>query len=213
MRHPLDDGTPAPRRRRRDRASAREQVYDAAVVLFRRKGYADTSIAEIAELAGIGRGTFFNYFRSKDCLVTLWRRDRLNRLATRLDPLLAEADGTAEALRTCMSTLSTLNEEEPDLSAAMLVAWLQTGHPLRHCPYLRLLFADIVEQGRARGEIRSAVDSGRIGETLHDLYFGTLYRWSLPAGEGPRPRLDPELQLGLTLLMQGLVPPPAVALS
>ncbi|MFC8720371.1 TetR/AcrR family transcriptional regulator [Kitasatospora sp. NPDC057198] len=207
MRHPSDDATPAPRRRRRDRADIREQVYDAAILLFGRKGYADTSIAEIAESAGIGRGTFFNYFRSKDCLVTLWRRDRLNRLTTRLDPLLAAADGTAEALGTCMSILSTLNEEEPELSAAMLIAWLQTGHSLHHCPHLQLLFADIVEQGRARGEIRSAVDPGRIGDTLHDLYFGALHRWILPAGDSARPRLDPELQTGLTLLMQGLIPP------
>jgi AcrR family transcriptional regulator len=36
--------------------------------MFRSKGFKDTSVAEIAKMAGIATGTFYNYFSSKDIL-------------------------------------------------------------------------------------------------------------------------------------------------
>ncbi len=36
--------------------------------LFRSKGFKDTNVAEITEMAGIATGTFYNYYPSKDKL-------------------------------------------------------------------------------------------------------------------------------------------------
>ncbi|MEV6979638.1 TetR/AcrR family transcriptional regulator [Kitasatospora sp. NPDC093806] len=215
MRHHPDDesvraGTgSAPRRRRgrgRERERTRERVYASAAALFRRQGYADTSVAQIAEHAGIGRGTFFTYFPRKDCLISFWSQARLRELTHRLTPLLQDAPGTAEALRACMSVLSDLNEEEPELSAAMLTAWIQTGRMLRQRPHLSAVFAAIVEQGRARGDVGAAVSPERVGEALRDLYVGALHRWSHPGAGCPRTRLDTELQQAVSLLLEGLAP-------
>ncbi|TYP52504.1 TetR/AcrR family transcriptional regulator [Thermosediminibacter litoriperuensis] len=42
-----------------------ESIIKAAGELFTRKGFHDTKMEEIAELAGIGKGTVYEYFRSK----------------------------------------------------------------------------------------------------------------------------------------------------
>ena len=47
----------------------KEALEAAAMRLFKEKGYADTSVAEIAAAAEVSRRTFFRYFRSKEGVV------------------------------------------------------------------------------------------------------------------------------------------------
>ncbi|MFJ3793273.1 TetR/AcrR family transcriptional regulator [Kitasatospora sp. NPDC090091] len=206
MRQPSDEAAPAAPRRERKKERTREHVYAAAVALFSRQGYADTSVTQIAEQAGIGRGTFFNYFPHKDCLINIWTQERVRKLHRRLAPRLRNAPDTAGALRACMSTLSDLNEEEPELSAAMLTAWIQTGRLLQPGPPLGAILTDIVEQGRTRGEIHTTASAEQIAGALRDLYIGALHRWSHPAADRAHGRLDTELQQALNLLLHGLTP-------
>ena len=49
----------------RPRASSRETLAEAACELFLERGYEATSIAAIAQRAGVSRSSFFNYFDSK----------------------------------------------------------------------------------------------------------------------------------------------------
>lgn len=48
--------------------SKREMILDAAYALFLDKGYWDTKIIDIADTAGIGKGTVYEYFESKDAI-------------------------------------------------------------------------------------------------------------------------------------------------
>jgi AcrR family transcriptional regulator len=45
-----------------------EQIIDAAAAVFARKGFFTTAMADIASAAGIGKGTLYVYFPSKDDL-------------------------------------------------------------------------------------------------------------------------------------------------
>lgn len=46
----------------------RDTILDAAYNLFMNKGYLDTKIIDIADAAGIGKGTVYEYFESKDAI-------------------------------------------------------------------------------------------------------------------------------------------------
>jgi AcrR family transcriptional regulator len=48
------------------RAEVRRELVTAAVTLFRTRGYEETTVDDIAAAAGVGRRTFFRYFRSKE---------------------------------------------------------------------------------------------------------------------------------------------------
>ena len=53
----------------------RDQLLDAAEKLFAEKGYAETTVLDIAEAAGVAKGTFYLYFPSKEhCMVALKER-------------------------------------------------------------------------------------------------------------------------------------------
>lgn len=54
------------RKRTKPPEERRREILIAATTLFREKGYADTTIGEIARAAGVAAGTVYLYFPSKD---------------------------------------------------------------------------------------------------------------------------------------------------
>ena len=52
-------------RRQRQMSERREQILATALKLFETKGYNDTSMEEIANVADVARGTLYNHFESK----------------------------------------------------------------------------------------------------------------------------------------------------
>jgi TetR/AcrR family transcriptional regulator, fatty acid metabolism regulator protein len=44
----------------------RQKIYDTAIALMEKKGYAATTIGEIMGTVGVSVGTFYHYFRSKE---------------------------------------------------------------------------------------------------------------------------------------------------
>ena len=50
------------------KAGVRLRLLDAALSLFREKGYSSTSVGELCGQAGVTKGAFFHHFKSKDAL-------------------------------------------------------------------------------------------------------------------------------------------------
>ena len=49
-----------------DKKEKAARIGSAAITVFRRLGYHDTRMVDIAQAAGMGKGTLYEYFRSKD---------------------------------------------------------------------------------------------------------------------------------------------------
>ncbi len=52
--------------RQKSHGTRREDILNAAILLFREKGFNETSITDIIQHAGAGRGTFYAYFDNKE---------------------------------------------------------------------------------------------------------------------------------------------------
>jgi AcrR family transcriptional regulator len=64
------------------RGDKREQILDAALSLFSTFGFHGTAVPAIAKKAGVGAGTIYRYFESKEALVNeLFRREKERILA------------------------------------------------------------------------------------------------------------------------------------
>lgn len=50
-------------------AETKKRVYESAVALFKRKGFDQTSVDSIIEMAGVSKGTFYVHFESKVALM------------------------------------------------------------------------------------------------------------------------------------------------
>lgn len=99
------------------RAEVRRDLVDAAVQLFGQQGYDDTTVDDIAAAAGVGRRTFFRYFRSKEDAVSPDHESALARIAEVFETAHA-AEPTAPLVLRAGETVFDLYTDDPALSVA-----------------------------------------------------------------------------------------------
>jgi AcrR family transcriptional regulator len=85
------DDAIAPRRQRADAERNRRALIDAAVEVFGERGL-DATVSEVAARAGVGQGTAFRHFPSKEHLIAATVRDMLDRITATATQLLDEPD-------------------------------------------------------------------------------------------------------------------------
>lgn len=194
-----------PGRRERNKQKVRQRLYSSALTLFAEQGYDRTSIDEIAELADVARGTFFNYFHRKEDLIGEWGLQRRALLRERLDASTPPGayERTEARLRRCMTALADINEEERETTIAMLMAWAKAGRPLLEEPYACEVFEEIVAAGVAHGELGPELSPPQVSNVVRDAYLGVLYRWAQAGGTGVC--LHAELESLLQILLHGVL--------
>ncbi len=74
-------------------------LLDTATRLFRERGYHATSMQDLAEALGMNRGSLYHYIESKDDLLWAIMNSALERLGTRVCPILASGAPGMERLR------------------------------------------------------------------------------------------------------------------
>jgi AcrR family transcriptional regulator len=103
----------SPRPLRSDAARNRESLLRAAAVEFAERGL-DASVADIARRAGVGKGTVFRHFATKDDLIAAIVLDRVNALNAVGERLLEAAD-PGDALLEFL-TVAAQQQQQRDLS-------------------------------------------------------------------------------------------------
>jgi AcrR family transcriptional regulator len=97
--------------RERKKAQTRAAIEEAAFRLFDERGYAATTVADIAAAADIAPRTFFAYFPSKEAVVFAQADQQLEALAATLRER-PEGETTFEALRRWIVDLIAREEQE-----------------------------------------------------------------------------------------------------
>ncbi|MBA3456956.1 MAG: TetR/AcrR family transcriptional regulator [Deltaproteobacteria bacterium] len=97
----------------------RRIILDAALREFAERGYHGTAVPEVAEAAGVGTGTLYRYFASKEVLVNVLYRDTKARLRSALldgaPPVdLALADAAERWFSELWRRLGAFARNEPD---------------------------------------------------------------------------------------------------
>jgi AcrR family transcriptional regulator len=170
-------------RRERRSAELRERLFRSALALFATKGYAETTVEDITEAADVGKGTFFNYFPSKEHVLMAFAEMQLSRL----ESVIREAEQSDLPMREVMRTLVMRMTEEPIRNPAIVRALLQAnlssvpvrGEMVRIHDRNRALLGRLIRHGQERGEIRNDLPAEEIGQVWRQTIFGTLMFWSL----------------------------------
>ncbi len=134
---------------RRRQARTRAGLIAAAQRLFATKGVEATTIAEIAEEADIAVGSFYNYFETKDDLLTALLASALGEQLALLQGRQAAVEDPAEKIGVAHRHLVRLAAGEPNL------AWLLVRFEVPH----RIGQAALGEP--AREDIRAGIEAGR----------------------------------------------------
>ena len=99
-----------------------QSIQEAAIRVISRKGMAAATMQEIAEEAGVAKGTIYLYFRDREELVEKTFETAIGELHKRLDAAL-EGDGTfEERLRAVMTAQLGVLQREPRVLPALPLA-------------------------------------------------------------------------------------------
>jgi AcrR family transcriptional regulator len=107
---------------RADARRNRERLLEAAQTLFRERGL-DVGVAEIAEAAGVGRGTLFRNFASKEDLIEAIVAERMHEAAAYGEELL-ESDEPGDALFDFLGHMVGRQQLDRALFEALDESWL-----------------------------------------------------------------------------------------
>lgn len=184
-----------------DRDSRRADVLAAAVRVFARKGFAAARIDDVAEEAGISKGSVYLSYDSRDDLLTA----AFDSYAARSQALLRraqESEGPAlERLVALVHSVLELVAGEPDLARVLLDLWgarrsgdgMPMDMPSVYRDY-RAAITGLLREGVTEGTVRA--DAGeRHATVVVGAVEGCVLQWLL-APELPLTELaDPIVEL------------------
>src|SRR5271170_3265433 len=165
-------------RRQRRSVETRERLFRAALDLFARKGFTETTVGDITEAADVGKGTFFNYFPSKDHILLAFGDMQLAKLETAVAEARHSGQPMPEFLRSLGVRMTQEPIRHPELIRTLLQAYLSTT-PVRESMLalqkrVHELHTEIVRIGQERGEIRTDLPAAEIAHVFRQMVFGTL---------------------------------------
>ncbi len=154
----------------------------SAIDLFSARGFHQTSVEDITEAADVGKGTFFNYFPTKEHVLGALAEMQMHRLN---EGLAAAQTGRSayEVLRDLSQVMPRLPGRSRMLTRSLL-SGLSGSETVRGLilPGMvrgREVLAKVFEIGQQRGEIRTDVPATDLALMFQQAMFGAIVLWSV----------------------------------
>ena len=187
-----------PGRRQRRQAETRERIYRAALHIFARRGYGAATIEQITEAADVGKGTFFNYFPSKEHLLAAFGELQLGKARS-----VAEQYAGSRPLREVLHLMIHKLAEEPGRSRGLVRSLLSgtlsgdaAGRIVsEHWALGRQRIAGLFAAAQRTGELCCDRTPAELALFLQQCYMGALIFWTMTPGQRLVDILDQMLDL------------------
>jgi AcrR family transcriptional regulator len=170
-------------RRQRRAAETRLRLFRSALQLFALRGFPNVTVEDITQAADVGKGTFFNYFESKEHVLGVMAEIQLGKV--REAATLAE-HGQQTIQETFHRLFHRAAEEpgrSPDLARALISCFLASeavrGLIEQNMKEGRRIIAGIVAVGQKRGEIDPRLKKKKVAIQVLQAFMGTVLFWSL----------------------------------
>lgn len=149
-------------------------ILEAAVKVFARQGFYQSTVAQIAKEAGVADGTIYLYFKNKDDILVHFFNYRTKQVFDRFRAEVKIADNSLDKLRNLIRRHLTEFQRDRDMAVVYQVETHQNSRlaesQIREMSVMyQDLVSEIVELGQQEGRIRK------------DLYVGLVKRFILGA--------------------------------
>ncbi|HHY26851.1 MAG TPA: TetR/AcrR family transcriptional regulator [Desulfitobacterium dehalogenans] len=180
-------------RRERKKLETYTRLYKCAMELFHKQGYELTSVEQITQLADVGKGTFYNYFQSKEAVVLEYSRRKYQEL---IASGREAGYSLQERLDHVLKNWSQFMTREKEL------AWVAVKHreEAELDKGLHYGIIGIISHGQRIGEISKRYDPIFLAESLEGMVLQHFLHWFV-TGEG---NLEKEMEDVLNLFFEGL---------
>jgi len=164
-------------KRAEQKNARRIQIIEAASAVFALKGFARTTIAEVAVQAGIGKGTVYQYFNSKEDLYFAVFDWFMAKTGAAVMVTIATLKGSAAAkLKAVSASLMNSWDEMQDVFALFMEFWAASASPNTQPRFkqvfkqgygeFRTIVAALIIEGIERREFRENIQVSSVAAAL-----------------------------------------------
>jgi AcrR family transcriptional regulator len=188
------------------RAEHRQALVDAAWRCVARTGYCDMTVEDVCREAGVTKGAFYWYFRSRDDVLLALLEEEGAATERALLQVIASSPPGIDRLRRFAKAMLQDGEDQArmqlraDLFAEMLCEKEVRRRFLGHLRRRHELLLAAIEEGMATGEYHEAIPSRAITSILLALADGLMFH----AAVDPQSLRWPSLRRGVDMLLAGL---------
>jgi AcrR family transcriptional regulator len=157
----------------------REDILETAITLFARDGYAATDLQVLADEVGVGKGTLYRHFGSKQELFLAASDRVMHKLREHVDSQIAELEDPLDQIATGIHAYLEFFHQHPEAVEMLIQERAQFRHRRKPTYFQhrevnverwRNLYRDLIAEGRMRP---LAVE--RISDVIGDLLYGAMY--------------------------------------
>jgi AcrR family transcriptional regulator len=182
-------------------------IQEAAMRVIARKGMSAATMQEIAQEAGVAKGTIYLYFRDRDELVERTFETAIGQLHERVDAALALELPLEEKLRAVVGAQMAFFRENAEFFRLYMTLRMPEGNAHQQRRQKRACapqyqtrvraFADVLAEGMKRGEVRK-MDPHRLALFLIEGTTAITFE-RLTEGAPPPEEEDIDMVVGIAL--------------
>ena len=184
-----------------------DQIIEAAVKVFAKKGFYNAKVSEIAREASVADGTIYLYFKNKDDILISLFEEKMQMLILRVEEAISKVDDPLEKVRAFVAQHLFMIEEHKHLAEVMQIELRQSSTfmrryvPVKFLEYLAIV-GKIIEDGKNAGAIRSDVMPASAKRALCGALDERLLYWVL--AKKPKYSLEESVEQISHLFIDGL---------
>ncbi len=173
-----------------DKEKKKQDIISAALKVFAEKGFTRTTIKDIAEQAGIGKGTIYEYFNDKNEIIhnSFFYFQKFFEFDIQ-EILLSDKNGISKLSELIKSITKILRSDDRKYLDLMFDFWAEgiKGHSKnlmlnemnRFYKSYRNLFEDVLRQGIDDGSLRKDLDPVSVASIIIGMLDGIMVQWIL----------------------------------
>jgi TetR/AcrR family transcriptional regulator, cholesterol catabolism regulator len=169
-------------RRERRAAETRIKLFRCALQLFAERGFPNVTVEDITELADVGKGTFFNYFKTKDHVLRVMAEIQLGKVREALEVAESGKRSTRSVVHDLFLKVTEEPGRSPELARALLTAFLSStirDEVTQSMAEGRRMAGRILKLGQERSDINPKLRTEQMALHLQQAFLGTMLMWSM----------------------------------
>lgn len=165
--------------RDKQKAEVKSALVRAGEELFRTNGFTETTIEEITGTAGVARGTFYNYFQTKEdlALEIVYETEELT--TKEVIDFFATTSGTDQQIQTILTNAVEWTSKRPELVLVTMLEKMKRGRTPEHPngTLFRRMMTEAFERGQIAGVITRERRPQEFANDIDGLYIIHMVRW------------------------------------
>lgn len=190
-------------RRERKKKETKMSILNSAIKYFQAQGYASTTMEQIAEAVDISKVTLYNYFPSKEAIVSEFFQEMSHEFVGLVLAVLEKQPTTRMKIFEMFRRQFEWNAQYKELLQIYFVHQFESmlNPETYRGSDLDIVLAQIIRYGQEKGEVRNDLPTEYLAKHLEMMYVMQFLEWTLEPETW-----DPEKNLGMMvdLFMHGV---------